>query len=581
MTSPSTAWIPRTVALAVLLAGAILAGPGPALADPVATCSVPGPVTAHPGRTQLIYAGCTPSTAVPASVQIDPPAHGTVIALSNLTFQYAADDGYTGPVSFTVHPAGADDQAWPAFTVAIDVSATSNTPPNCGYGSGQVITRQEQPVVVPINACYDADGDPLTVAVTTAPAHGTVSAVRPAALGGSGYEVTYTPAAGFTGADTIGYAATDDHGDRSAEATVGVDVHPLGTNQPPVCPPAPSFPGMTPPTADATVFIGQNTVWLGCSDPDGDPITLTFVQPPAHGTVAVGPDPSRPTFTYTSIGGYTGPDALVVELSDGQGGTLRKAMTLHVGNHWADCGPRVETTIAGRAAAADPGVTIHRPCTDPDGDPLTAILWTPPAHGTVSFDDAAGTLTYTPDVGFTGDDLVGFDVDDGHYGLNYGQVLFHVGPATAVTRAAAPPPVTRAAARDPAATRAASLLGGSAVALDLGLGTAARGFATTAKTVADGRALAVVICAKACTLGVDGQLELSGERSGARRHGTLKLVHHRLKAKAGGTAVVRLSLTKAQRARIAHAQKATVTLALTTRAGQKTRSIHRVFTIRR
>ncbi|HEX5923501.1 MAG TPA: Ig-like domain-containing protein [Baekduia sp.] len=585
MPSPSFVPLRRAAALAVLLAGAVLAGlaAGPALADPVATCSVPGTVTAHPGRTQLIYAGCTPSTAVPASVRIDLPAHGTVTALSNLTFRYTADDGYTGSASFTVHPAGADGQAWPDFTVAIDVSATANTAPNCGYGSGRVITRQEKAVIVPINACYDADGDPLTVAVTTNPAHGAVSAARPAATGG-GYEVTYTPDPGFAGADTIGYAATDDHGDRSAEATVGVDVHPLGTNEPPFCPPsAPFIPGMTPPTADATVFIGQNTVWLGCRDSDGDPITLTFVQPPAHGTVVAGPDPSRPTFTYTSIGGYTGPDALVVELSDGQGGTLRKAMTLHVGNHFAECGLRVDAAIAGRGAAADPGVTIRRPCTDPDGDPLTAKLWTPPVHGTVQFDDAAGTLTYTPDVGFSGDDLVGFHVDDGHYGLNYGQVLFHVGPAATDTRAPASPraKATAAAIRDPAALRAASLLGGPAVAFDLGLGTAARGFVTVAKTVADGRALAVVLCAKACTLGVDGRLRLSGENGGARGQGTLKLVHHTLKAKAGGSAVIRLSLTKAQRSRIAHATKATVTLALTARAGQKARSVHRVFTVRR
>jgi hypothetical protein len=582
---PSPSFVPlrRAVALAVLLAGAVLASlaAGPALADPVATCSVPGTATAHPGRTQLIYAGCTPSTAVPASVRIDQPAHGTVTALSNLTFEYKADDGYTGPASFTVHPVGADGQAWPDFTVAIDVSATANRAPNCGYGSGRVITRQEKAVVVLFNTCYDPEGDPLTVAVTTNPAHGIVSAVRPAASGG-GYEVTYTPDTGFAGDDTIGYAATDDHGGRSTEATVGVDVHPLGTNEPPVCPPAPTFPGMTLPTADATVFIGQNKVWLGCVDFDGDPITLTFVQPPAHGTVVAGTDPSRPTFTYTPIGGYTGPDALVVELSDGQGGTLRKAMTLHIGNHYAECGVRVEMAIAGRGAPADPGVTIRRPCTDADGDLLTATLRTPPAHGTVQFDDAAGTLTYTPDVGYSGDDLVGFHVDDGHYGVNYGQVMFHVDPGATVTRASAGPPVKAAAAaiRDPASRRAATLLGGSAVALDLGLGTAARGFVTVAKTVADGRALAVVVCAKACTVRVDGQLRLSGEKGGARGRGTLKLVHQTLKAKAGGSAIIRLSLTKAQRFRIAHAKKATVTLALTTRAGQKTRSVHRVFTVR-
>jgi hypothetical protein len=564
----------RRAALAALVLSAALVTPGPALADPVATCSAPQ-VTAHPGRAAMIYAGCSPSTSVPGSVSVDPPAHGAVVALSNLTFRYTAEDGYTGPAAFTVHPTGGDGQAWPAFTVAIDVSVTANTPPNCGLASGQVTTRQDHAVIVPINACYDANGDPMTVAITSAPGHGDVSAVRPTATGS---EVTYTPEAGFAGTDTIGYAAADDHGGSSTEATVAIDVRPLGSNSPPSCPPTPIVPGMlSPPTADATVFADQNRVWLGCRDPDGDPMTLTFVQPPAHGTVVPGPDPSQPTFTYTSIGGYTGPDDLVVDVSDGQGATVRKAMRLHVGDNYPRCGLRLDADVAGRVAADDPGVTIRQPCVDPEGEPLTSMLWTHPLHGAVSFDDAAGTLTYLPEVGYVGDDLVGYEMDDGHYGVNYFSVLIHVGPA-------APRPVARAAGPvapvlDPGATRAAALLGRSLVPLDLGLGAAIRGFATGAKAVAHGEPLVVVVCAKACTVGVDGRLALAGARAGARR-GSLKLVHRVLRAKAGGAAVVRLSLTKAQRSRVAHARKATVTLALTTRAGGKARLLRRAFTLR-
>ncbi|MCW2995070.1 MAG: outer rane adhesin like protein [Conexibacter sp.] len=564
----------RRAALGVLVLLMAFGVAGPASADPVATCSAPH-VTAHPGRTAMIYAGCSPSTAVPGSITIDQPAHGTVVALSNLTFRYTAEDGYTGPAGFTVHPTGGDGQAWPAFTVTIDVSATADTPPNCGLVSGRVTTRQDHAVIVPINACIDADGDPMTVAITSQPAHGSVSAVRPTVTGS---EVTYTPDAGFTGTDTIGYAATDDHGESSDQATVAVDVRPLGSNSPPDCPPSPIRPDSSSPTVDAMVFDNQNTVWLGCRDPDGDPMTLTFVQPPAHGTVVVGPDPSRPSFTYTRAGGYTGPDELVVDLSDGQGATVRKTMRLLVGDNYPRCGPRLEAAVASRVVAGDPGVTVQQPCADPEGGPLTSMLWTHPEHGAVSFDDAAGTLTYTPDIGYVGDDLVGYEMDDGHYGVNYFSVLIHVGPA-------APRPIVRAAGpiapvvRDPAATRAAALLGKSFVAFDLGLGAAVRGFATGAKTVAAGKPVVVVACAKACTVGVDGRLAVAGER-GAARHGSLKLVHRALRAKAGGSAVVRLALTKAQRARVAHARKATVTLALTTRAGGRSRLVRRAFTLR-
>jgi len=567
----------RRAALGVLvalaaLALAALAVAAPAPADPVATCSA-SPATAHPGQATTIYARCSPSTAVPASVQIDPPAHGTVVALSNLTFRYAADGAFTGPVTFTVHPSGGDGQAWPAFTVAVDVSATANTPPNCGYGPSAT-TRQGSAVIVALPACIDAEGDPTTVAISTAPTHGGVSAVRAT---GSAFEVTYTPDPGYAGADSFAYAATDDHGGRSGEVTVPVDVRPLGFNSAPICTPTISFPLAGP--GFVTVFADRTTFPLWCSDADGDPLTVAFVALPAHGTVVAGSGASGPTFTYTPTGGYTGLDSFAVEVSDGQGGTVRKNVLLHVGNHWAECGTRISASVASRVVAEDPGVTVHQPCTDPDGDPLTAQLWTPPEHGTASYDQASGTVTYTPDIGFVGEDVVGYEVDDGHFGGNYFSVGIHVGPA-------APHPVAPAAgpaapvARDAAATRAAAVLGKSFVALDLGLGAAVRAFATGAKTVADGRPVVVVVCAKACTVGVDGQLKLAGERGGARS-GSLKLVHRALRAKAGRSAVVRLALTKAQRTRVAHAKKAVVTLALSTRtAGRRARLVHRAFTVR-
>jgi hypothetical protein len=577
--SPSVA----RLLVAVLLTAAVtlLGTPRAAHADPIATCAAPSDLVAHPDRARLIYATCTPNTAVPASVTIDPPAHGAVVALSNLTFRYTAAAGYTGPVSFTVHPVGADGQAWPAFTVALDVSTRRDTPPNCGFGSAGVITRAGSPVTITLNACDDAEGDPVTVALTSGPAHGTAGPVGPAA-GGSGYQFTYTPDASFSGSDTIGYTATDDSGAASAEATIGVDVHPLGSNGPPTCTPT-WIGGIGPmPIADAYVYIDRPEVYLNCQDPDGDPLTVTFVQPPAHGTVALVPGTAQPVFTYTAIGGYTGFDTLVVDLDDGQGGTLRKPMTLAVGNHYVRCSNRVTVAVPARTSAADPGVTIPQPCTDPDGDPLTSTLYRALGHGTVRFDDAAGTITYTPDVGFSGDELLEYQIDDGHFGTNYQSVQLVVGGAGSP----GPPPVARRAATLPpsaqarAATQAAKLFGTTAKPLALGLGAAARGFLTGAQRVAPGDALVTVSCTTACTVGVDARLTLTPKRRGGART-TLTLGHRTVKAKAGHTAVVRLVLTKAQRTRLAHARRATVALALRTAVGKRAKTVHRTFTVAR
>jgi hypothetical protein len=65
-------------------------------------------------------------------------------------------------------------------------------------------------------SCSDANGDPLTRSLAHAPANGTASAF-------DGSRLTYTPATGFTGADSFTYTATA-LGVQSAPATVSLNV---------------------------------------------------------------------------------------------------------------------------------------------------------------------------------------------------------------------------------------------------------------------------------------------------------------------------------------------------------------------
>ncbi|MCW2984249.1 MAG: hypothetical protein JWR63_1819, partial [Conexibacter sp.] len=98
---------------------------------------------------------------------------------------------------------------------------------------------------------------------------------------------------------------------------------------------------------------------------------------------------------------------------------------------------------------------------------------------------------------------------------------------------------------------------------------------------ADGTPLAVIFCPRGCTVGVDGRLALHGRATQARATSAagLTLVHRTLKVTAARPGVVRLALTKAQRTRIARARSATITLTLRTKAGGRTRTVHRAFTL--
>ena len=50
--------------------------------------------------------------------------------------------------------------------------------------------------------------------------------------------------------------------------------------------------------------------------------------------------------------------------------------------------------------------------TDVDGDALTAVLVTGPAHGTLTL-NADGSFTYTPDANYNGADSFTYSANDG------------------------------------------------------------------------------------------------------------------------------------------------------------------------
>ena len=67
--------------------------------------------------------------------------------------------------------------------------------------AAQSVTTDEDTAVAITLAATDADGDPLTYTIVTAPAHGTLSGTAPS--------LTYTPAANYNGPDSFTFKAND------------------------------------------------------------------------------------------------------------------------------------------------------------------------------------------------------------------------------------------------------------------------------------------------------------------------------------------------------------------------------------
>ncbi len=77
-------------------------------------------------------------------------------------------------------------------------------------------------------SCSDADPVPLTLATVASPAHGTLGAISPSG------EVTYTPAAGYSGPDSFSYMASDSQsGSNTATATLTIAAPPFTPLVPP------------------------------------------------------------------------------------------------------------------------------------------------------------------------------------------------------------------------------------------------------------------------------------------------------------------------------------------------------------
>lgn len=129
------------------------------------------------------------------------------------------------------------------------------------------------------------------------------------------------------------------------------------------------------------------------SDPDGNPLAAVLDTPPTHGALSLNADGS---FTYISAAGFSGQDRFVYHASDGQAASNQATVTINVStaNHppiaVADSYDAIVGTPLNIAA---PGVLGND--SDPDGNPLTAVLDAGPTIGTLTL-NPNGSFTYTP-----------------------------------------------------------------------------------------------------------------------------------------------------------------------------------------
>ena len=324
----------------------------------------------------------------------DAPANGTVSAVTGATLTYTPARDFHGTDHFTFTASDGKSTSSPA---TIDLSVAAVADPPVAMSFARTLNEDTANSITLVGS--DGDADPLSFAIGRQPEHG--------ALTGDAPNVTYTPNPDFNGDDSFTYTVSDGTA-TSDPGTVTLHVTPVNDRPVPV-------DGAV--TTDEDTFVDFT---LQASDIDSPTLTYSIVTQPADGVVQSTGGAGGAGRRYVPAHNANGTRSFTFRVSDGSL-TADATVTITI-NPVND--PPVTTddfTITDPDTALTYDVVAND--SDIDGDAVALDSVDPTTNGTAAIVD--GKLVYTPNAGFTGFELVGYTVSDGHGGTAHGTA--HVG----------------------------------------------------------------------------------------------------------------------------------------------------------
>ncbi|MFC2071744.1 DUF4838 domain-containing protein [Chloroflexota bacterium] len=272
-----------------------------------------------------------------------------------------------------------------------------NSPPVADNQS--VTTNRNTPVNITVSAS-DPEGDNFTYAIVTGPSHGLLSGTLPA--------VTYTPSFDFFGSDNFTFTASDNWS-TSNTSTVAIMVNPI--NDPPVA-------------NSQNVITSEGTsvnITVTVSDVNGDPLTYAVVTGPSHGSLSG----TLPVITYTPTPNFTGSDNFTFKISDGS--VTSNTVTVFITVNPVNDPPVANDDYV--ATYEETNVLIHVLDNDTDinGDLLSISQVNHGSHG-LAVDNENNSITYIPDKGYVGEEVITYEVSDSNGGIDTATVFISVKP---------------------------------------------------------------------------------------------------------------------------------------------------------
>ncbi len=291
------------------------------------------------------------------------PTNGTLSGTApNLT--YTPTGSYVGADSFTYTATNAAGSSTGTVTITVQPAPVIPVAQN---SSAIVAFNTATPITA---VAGGGNGHALSYSVVTGPAHGTLGAF-------TGAVATYTPTAGYVGADSFTFKVTDGTSTSTA-ATVSITVNQA----------VPVASGQSLTTAFATP-ISVTLVAIG-------PPTITYaiVTAPVNGTLSG----IAPNLTYTPTASFAGADSFTFKANNGGDSNIATVS--------------ISVTAPPFPAASSQSVTVNYQTAkaitlSATGlGTITYAVTISPAHGTLS--GATPNVTYTPTAGYSGSDSFSF-----------------------------------------------------------------------------------------------------------------------------------------------------------------------------
>jgi hypothetical protein len=144
---------------------------------------------------------------------------------------------------------------------------------------------------------------------------------------------------------------------------------------------------------------------LSGQDADGDALSYSVTAPPTMGTVEI-LDAATGAFRFTPLAAAFGTDLFRYRVNDGNDNSAEAAVTIVVNRKPTaqDQSMRAATSLPANGSLVG---------TDADGDPVSFVIATQPANGTVAIDVATGSFTYSATANFEGLDSFTYQANDG------------------------------------------------------------------------------------------------------------------------------------------------------------------------